>query len=127
MSTDQQTVEKRWAILQRLLDRTRAGKTHWEPLGDSDTRFMTAVGDYSITIESEDVRSPSRGPFKVTVRDYPDRILDQFDQYELDSVATESGELATNLLADLYEAARRRAFNVDEAMSDLLNQLGDDD
>ena len=126
MSTDQQTVEKRWAILQRLLNRTRAGKTHWEPLGDSDTRFMTAVGDYSITIESEDVRSPSMGPIKVTVRDYPDRILDQFDEYDLE-VGDQTPTPAGDLLADLYEAARRRAFNVDEAMNDLLNQLGDDD
>ncbi|MEW4527857.1 hypothetical protein [Maioricimonas sp. JC845] len=127
MSIDQTANTKRWTLLSRLLKRTQAGKLQWNPLGDSDSEFLTAVSDYTITIDRDDDRAPLEGSIRVIVRDCSDRVVEQFDEYDVEPPEGTSGEPASRMFSSLFDAARRQAFDSDAAISDLLNQLGDDD
>ncbi|QDU36536.1 hypothetical protein Mal4_08230 [Maioricimonas rarisocia] len=127
MSIDHTANAKRWALLSRLLKRTQAGKLKWNPLGDSDSKFLTAVSDYTITIDQDDDREPMEGSVRIVVRNYSDRVVEQFDEYDVEAPEGTSSEPASRLFSALFDAARRQAFDSDAAISDLLKQLGDDD
>jgi hypothetical protein len=90
-------------ILAKTLKATKAGKLQWELVGRDS--FRTQIGKMFLTILSDD------GQFIFTIYDDDGNQLDNSSGYHDDSEQV------------LYEAARRTALRVDDALDNLDRQL----
>jgi hypothetical protein len=104
-------LEKMVKIATTLLERTRAGEIVWEETADKDT-FLCSFPDYSARI----ARSRDDGwdeSFELVIVDSKGRRLDSLS----------SGQGGADILPEMFELARRRALNVDEALGNFLETL----
>jgi len=105
------------ALFDEILVRTKEGRIPWEPLG-SDTLLAAIKGKRSLLLmpyTTTDSWGNERGGPSLTVKDSSDR--------ELLRVTSEIEGVRPEALQELYEAARRQAFKVDEQVQDLLSDL----
>jgi hypothetical protein len=126
--TDGKALEKALALLQRLYARTLAGTLDWQEAGSSGV-FKTRLGDFELEI----TEIPDRDYFGSP--DYLLRVLDAHSGKEIERIsnaslgpvmdrATPEGLNPYELLNRTHELARRSALNVDNALEQILNELG---
>ena len=113
-------VEKKLGkLIERLHKKTLAGEIDWDATADP-RRFQTALPDYTIQLTSDPSESASQA-FELSVFDEEDRQIESVRPIDLQGVLTSP----TGAMRDLYEAARRQALNVDEALDHLLEELSE--
>lgn len=101
--------EKDNALLSRLLQSAREGKTDWLPTAH-DNIFTTSVsGKYSFQI----YRVPGPGPLKfaLQIHDEGGNVIHRLSSEDYGG------------LEELYELARRRALKIDDTINDILAEL----
>ncbi len=104
--------EKDKELVTRLLASTKAGKRDWLPTGERN-EFATAMsGKYLVTIRQS----------RYTTE--PTHYLDITEVGGANLVTLGADEYPE--LAEMYELARRQALKVDDAINDILQDLGPD-
>jgi hypothetical protein len=107
MALQEQTAK----LVSRLLQLSDQGKVSWQETADEST-FLTSVGKFVVTIGK-----PSQNTCSLTITDQTGKILEESNeenQYPYQEYRQ---------LANLHELARRRALNVDEALTEMLSSL----
>ncbi len=99
-------------LVSRVLASTRAGKRAWIPAGEANVFATAMLGKYLVSI---------RGPF----------FVQGIGQTYFMDIRTDDGAKVLTLssedypdLAELHELARRQALKVDDAIDDILQDLG---
>jgi len=114
--------DKMIALAAKLLERTAAGKLHWEDTGFEDM-FMASMEDASFRLAKE-------GPedYSLTVLSPRGRVIAELHRvppdYENQPVPERLGGTGYPPLRSLYDLARRDALKVDETIDNLLQKLG---
>lgn len=104
-------LERMVKVAATLLERSRTGEVAWEETANANT-FLCSFPDYSARI----ARSRDDGwdeSFELVIVDSKGR--------RLDSLA--SDQRGADVLPEMFELARRRALNVDEALGNFLETL----
>ena len=113
------TEEKLFAIAQKLLSSTQAGKQNWEE-SVADATFITNMTKYSVTIEK--IHGMNEQGSRV-----PGMILSLLNSEgkTLESLRAMQFDLGDDydLMEELFVAARRVALDVDRAIDDVLSEL----
>jgi hypothetical protein len=96
-------------IAAKLLEKTQHGSAHWQETADEDT-FQSSLTDSAITI-----RCASGGQYSLAIiNDKGREVAHLIMQGSLDDAG---------VLVELYDAAKREALQVDQAIDDVLKGL----
>jgi len=104
--------EKLLQIAAKLLERTRAGTIEWDETADEAT-FETSMAKYSVNVTC----AVEEGGPMVTLAVLNDK------GNKIEKLSDFADDQKGNVLAQLYELARRKALRVDESLDDLLHTL----
>ena len=104
--------EKDIGFVQQLAEATNTGKVSWQPTARIDEFTISFKGRFSLIIAR-----PSQGYFVFRMLDEGDREMLKLEYLEEDPGF---GELPVK---SLYEAARRQALQVDDAIDGILQEL----
>jgi hypothetical protein len=106
--------EKALALFRETDEKTLQGRIPWEPAVLGETLIAAIKGKYSLILTRED--DQWRGlVITLTMKDQHDRRIISVDR-EIEGVEQDD-------LTNLYEAARRQAYRVDERVDDLISDL----
>jgi hypothetical protein len=106
--------EKALALFRETDEKTLRGKIPWEPAVLGETLIAAIKGKYSLILTRED--DQWRGlVITLTMKDQHDRRIISVDR-EIEGVEQDD-------LTNLYEAAQRQAYRVDERVDDLISDL----
>ena len=103
--------EKIDQLVAKLTDLTETGRLAWEETAEEGT-FLASVGKFVVTLGEEGPNWPR----------YRFRILDAAGRM-VDEAVRNLDDEDRDRLQQLHELARRKALNVEEALSDLLSSL----
>lgn len=123
MSADA-TISRMERLAQSLLAATEEGRVEWSAADDTQTTFSTARSAGSVVIESHD--RDGAEPYILTVFDSSGRRVETLESSwdQGDTVlGIRQAARWNDLLRNLYEAARRRALNIDTVLDALINDL----
>jgi len=104
-----------------LLEATKAGKISWA-LTDAEGKFVYAGSRSSVTIEMHTDRFEGDATILSILNDRGTTV----DSLQSEATQSEDGWIPApwnDLLEDLYHAARRVAYNVDEAIDSMLADI----
>ncbi len=102
-----------------LLERTANGRADWEVAGDDSYAIRTDQA--IVVIRSRD--SDGRHPFILELFDRDQSLAEDLHSGWVDNVPNAWNQA----LMDLYDSARRAAFNVDDLMESILEATNGDD
>ena len=108
-------------LAKELLDRTKKGLASWEPADPDGSAFFLTTTRAQIVIESmEHDGEPS---FRLALLSHEDTEVDSIEQF-----TREGDDFIRNdwseLLVQLFAAARRNALKVDEVVNSVFDELG---
>jgi hypothetical protein len=111
------------ALLSRLVSKTNHNELDWRESPSADT-FQTSFANYSVTISETEGR---RGQidYVVSLINSEGVVVDNISDTDLDSGSGDT--YFFQMLRGLYQAARRRALGVDNALDEILKELDDAD
>ena len=98
-------------FVNRLRNATEQGRIDWKPTAQADEFTSSFGGKWTLILGLEQFGSPSDTLTTVILKNAAGDWLLQVNSLQ-------NGEVA-----DLYEAARRHALKIDEAITDLLNEI----
>jgi len=105
-------------LLQRLLDRTRAGEIQWRDAGGGVAdRFVFGLKSGSVTVEEQPFMGPS-----VRIMDKHGNEIFSHGAVLTASTATSDPEMSI-VVQRLYETVRESVRRPDALMDDLLREL----
>jgi hypothetical protein len=109
-------------VLNLLVEQTNDHMIDWTETGD-ESEFLVSFPNYSILIK-EEMGSRDFPYYVVSIVNSEGRIIDRFSDVMLDSegVTPSSYEIMRNL----YNQARRSALRTDNALDEIIAQLGGD-
>jgi hypothetical protein len=113
------TEEKLLKLVQRLLDKTKAGETKWEETVWPDS-FQTSFPNNVVRISKNENGAVT--DYVISVLNEVGTAIESADDAEL-SKAFPRAEVY-RIMSELYGIARRRALGVDAALDSLLSELG---
>ena len=96
-------------IVDRLLKKTTSRDLEWEKTANLGV-FQVALTDYTVLIEHIEA-----GMYILTIVDGDGIVIEHVRPVDL-AIGSE--------LSQIYDGARRTALNVEEALNDLLEELG---
>ncbi len=101
--------EKFNKIISRLLEKTKNSEIHWKRT--SERVFISSVQNFSFVLDSDMFGGKN--------------ILSVINEegVEIESATTEDPEIDSRSLYELYESAKRDAYNVEGALDAIINQL----
>jgi hypothetical protein len=105
--------EKTAKLVDKLIDLSGQGKVSWEETADENT-FLTSVGNFVVSIAK-----PEASVFTLTISDQAGRTLDETRDHVNDFYTSPD----YSRVSTLHELARRRALNVDAALTEMLSSL----
>lgn len=108
-------------LVQRLAERTAHGSVIWEPTADKST-YQTAFPDYGVRIVEIQKADDLDPRYLIELLDANGNIIER--AFDLDIVPDEGRPEALKAIRDLYTVVRRRALGVDNALDNLLSELG---
>ncbi len=115
--------EQQTALLESLLARTNDGKVDWQKTADDDT-FQAVLGGHIIAIAR---RSPTPDfSFVLTIFNSNGDEIESISTVRVDLGLAEFDDAEKrmkNMLAELFELARRRAHGAEEAIDAILQEL----
>ncbi len=113
--------EKIENLLERLLERSRAGSVKWERTAEEGS-FRAAFPKYSVSIESYEAEG-SKATYQFELFNESGDLIESATDYFLDKPYYDHRN--RDLLEELFVLARRKALGVDEAIDDILQELGE--
>lgn len=128
-------MEKYVRLVERLIKQTEAGQLNWEPTVSEDA-FQVSFDRFTVRIvrfEAEQPYDPSIGRLAddivVYLRDETGRTIDSFDDNEVRDAFPKKGTTSTAYarMSHLFRLAQRNALGAEEALDDILGQLGGDE
>lgn len=111
-------------LLDRLIKKTEAGELKWEETAASNA-FQVSFPNYTVIL-SEVESGDDAIDYVVELVNSDGRIIDRFSDVTLQQTdPNTSGErlLHFNRMKGLFEASRRQALGVDQALDELLREL----
>ena len=112
--------DKSTALIERLEERTKAGKVSWEKT-ETDGVYQAAFPGYSVRVSTEEVK----GQWNKIVDSYTLALFDKEGSLIEEFAETVEEEYGDEPLAILYHAARRRAMGYEQAVESLLQALAE--
>lgn len=111
-------------LIQKLISNTNEGKLQWE-ITSRENQYSLSMNTNQVIINYSNIYLV--GPSE-TVREYEFCILDFMGQpvekiSERENLSSFSQSDDFEIMANLYETARRNAHNVDETIDSLLKEL----
>jgi len=103
----------------RLRDSSRAGKLAWTETAAEDV-FRVSFARHSIQISRVDDRNSQY--YAVHILNETGRVIEEVTPHTVDEFMFDAG----TIFAELYELARMKARGIDEALADILQELGTD-
>jgi hypothetical protein len=103
------------ALIARLLRATLAGKLNWENTATPDQFAASYGGRWTLTVDRSGNPGEEGPSFYLTITNAQgEEVLRIWGQRD-------------NVLPKLFEQARRHALKVDEALGDLLKEIGEEE
>jgi hypothetical protein len=119
MNTDEKLLE----LAERLLKKTQNGSLIWERTAAFNV-FQSAFPNSTIKIAEYQSTEPEEGPeYGLSIYNEHGNQIENTTDHTLSKM---SHGRSFAVFSALYREARRRALGVDEAVDDLLGQLGDE-
>lgn len=109
--------DKRFQLVQRVLEQSRAGKVDWEETANSN-EFIVTRGNLSILISEKWQNDNSL--IVITILNDDGDVIESFNDEEWGS----DGDVY-ELFRDLYNIARRYAMGTEQALDQLLAEFDD--
>jgi hypothetical protein len=103
-------------LLRELIARTTAGAIRWEVVDDRGTSFVYNSTSGAVSIASRD--QDGAHPFVFSLLTADGVVADNWSSVEIDTPA-----VTTELLEELYTAAKRSATGADTLVRDLLGEV----
>lgn len=100
-------------LIDKLMDKTGEGQLDWRETAWSET-FQVSFTNYSITLSQ--VHANGTLGYVDHILNYEGRTVDSFSDDDLKPEGLDR-------MAELYQKARRRALNADNALDEILSQL----
>jgi hypothetical protein len=101
-------------LIAKLLRATQAGKPGWESTSTPDAFAASYGGRWTLAVGKSENESQGSTDYYLTISNSQgEEILRIWDQPD-------------NQLPKLFEQARRHALKVDEALSDLIKEIGEE-
>jgi hypothetical protein len=105
-------------IIERLLARTLRGEIKWERTA-AEGVFQSSFPDYSVVVTGRTGGPGVLDEYSFEIRNSEGEVVEKVSRIQLHWQLPEAAEV----LADLYDAARRRALSADEALDKVLQYL----
>ena len=104
-------------LVKALIDKTGEGKVSWEPTV-SDEKFLAGFSKYVVSVEVgfEDGFRQERPYRTLSLLNNNGKTVDAKVEYDIDSSDYEE-------LGELFMLARRSAYNAEESLDNLLQEL----
>lgn len=100
-------------LIAKLLHATEAGKLGWENTATTDQFAASYGGRWTLTVDKSANENQAAMDYYLTITNSEgEEVLRIWDQ-------------PNNVLPKLFEQARRHALKVDEALGDLMKEIGD--
>ena len=113
-------------LIERLLDLTTEGRIDWQETA-SENDFLANVSQYVVTISRTDEGTgefPTTHYYSIRVADREGTLVDSASDADLDDRPRPgTSRPPKETLKFLFDAARRKALNVDKALSELISSL----
>ena len=104
-------------LFREVLSKTKAGRIQWEPTANESEYFSVLPGGFTIAVLTWDERDEWGNKSQQIA------LVLRSGEQELLRVTPEVDDVGWAGLNELFEAARRRALNVDAAVDRLLGEL----
>jgi hypothetical protein len=102
------------ALITKLLRATRNGKITWEKTTTQDQFAASYAGKWTVAVDKSEDRDTGAEFYYLTITNAEgEEVLRIYN-------------VSAKQLPQLFEQARRRSLKVDEAVSDLLKEIGED-
>lgn len=109
-------------MVEKLFEKTKAGKIEWKPTYDSATFICVLEGEYSFEIEKS--KSDSGSIYcGLTMKDKDKDTVFVAQAFRSTPTTTAENDQVYSVLAELFERARRIALNVDKKVNEVKNIL----
>jgi hypothetical protein len=119
--------DKTVAFVQALVDRTNKGHVHWARTVDEGV-FQASFPGYSVKVAKESQYDPEDQSTSyyhvIRIYDKDGSLVEEILVYQLNKRGWKE---AHESVARLYEAARREAMGVEQALDTLLKELEKED
>ena len=122
------TYEKMSTLVQRLYKKTKKGEIDWEEITEPGI-FMAALPGYAVFISrrsssgSDSTFDQVGNDYVISINNLDGRVIEEVTDVDLRLV----WEHSYRDMGNLYEAARRKAMGVEEALDDILSELLSDE
>ncbi len=115
--------EKLWALIRKLKARTLEDRVAWEGT-TRENAYQAAFPGYSIVISNVADEEWGRDDYFLSIYDTEGRLVEKVSDAQLD--AGMAKKEAHGLLGEVFDAARRQALGVDEALDAVMLALDQD-
>jgi hypothetical protein len=109
--------EKLLALLQRIYDKTLQGELRWEPTANGRA-FVVAFARFSLSLERLYEASEDSNYILLRISNDQGQTIEELTEGK-------AVQIGFRNMNNLYERARRIAMGFDEALDELLIELGD--
>ncbi len=110
-------------LIERLIGLTAEGKIEWKETAAEDD-FQALVGQYVVTISrSRNSANWDGWDYQIRVADRKGGLIDEATDGDFDQALKIGEHSPCKAFTLLYDAARRAARNVDQALTELLASL----
>jgi hypothetical protein len=121
MTTEEHARNRLIALARGLVERTVSGQIEWREVVPANA-FQLDIPSGAIVIETVD--SDESPPYRMTIHNPEGQEVDALEQ-EWEAYEGESYPADWNVtLADLFEAARRNALDIDSVLNGIIQDLG---
>jgi hypothetical protein len=124
--SDDKTLERSLALVHALYKRTRDGAVDWQDVGTVDM-FDAAFGDFRLRIRLVyDPDYPNEPDYLLDVMNAHGGTIETISNISLRPLSdrlTNEGLNPYTVLRQIFDMARRKALNVDEAIESILGEL----
>ena len=111
--------QKMWILVDKLIIKNESGEIKWERTPE-DKAFQTSFTNYTVKISTRANReSPRELDYLIGIFNDEGTLIEETSDLEL----REFDEIIFKRLKIFYESARRKAFGVDVALDDLIQEL----
>jgi hypothetical protein len=114
--------EQQVELLNRLSAKTKEGSLDWKKTADDNT---LQVSFRKNSVQLQKTKLPTANPsYSVALLDGEGNVVEEFHDAELDQDKFgQTDQHFYELMAEMYERARRRAYGADKVLSEILKDL----
>jgi hypothetical protein len=114
-------LDRQRRLVERLLDRTRAGELSWEETVEDNT-FQVSFSKNSVQIRYVDLHRGSE--YQISIIDDRGQITEVFSDVQLHLEDNNTPRPWRAIMHEIYSSARRRALKADEVIDSILSEIG---